>query len=152
MSTYEAKNLCQNLLVVPPNKEKYMKESEKIHELLLKITYRIEFIALDEGYIDISDVIPIYCKSQSSQNMWNFNFPFHIFTMNRFYFSLITSICSFRMFIWFISKILSHFSFKHFLNSSPSKSFKASLSLVVLMSFLLIKTVIIFLSIKNSLL
>lgn len=64
MSTYEAKNLCQNLLVVPPNKEKYLKESEKIHELVLKITHRIEFIALDEGYIDISDVIPKYSSKE----------------------------------------------------------------------------------------
>lgn len=64
MSTYEAKNLCQNLLVIPPNKEKYIKESEKIHELVLKITHRIEFIALDEGYIDISDVIPKYSSKE----------------------------------------------------------------------------------------
>lgn len=64
MSTYEAKNLCKNLLVVPPNKEKYSKESEKIHNLVLKITHKIEFIALDEGYIDITDVIPKYSSKE----------------------------------------------------------------------------------------
>ena len=64
MRTYEAKNLCPHLLVVSPNKDKYMKVSEKIHELVLKITHRIEFIALDEGYIDISDVIPKYSSKE----------------------------------------------------------------------------------------
>ena len=64
MSTYEAKNLCPHLLVVSPNKDKYIKVSEKIHELVLKITHRIEFIALDEGYIDITEVIPKYSSKE----------------------------------------------------------------------------------------
>lgn len=64
MSTYEAKNLCPHLLVVSPNKDKYIKVSEKIHDLVLKITHRIEFIALDEGYIDISDVISKYSSKE----------------------------------------------------------------------------------------
>lgn len=64
MSTYEAKSLCPHLLVVSPNKDKYIKVSEKIHELVLKITHRIEFIALDEGYIDISDVISKYSSKE----------------------------------------------------------------------------------------
>lgn len=64
MSTYEAKNLCSHLLVVSPNKDKYIKVSEKIHELVLKITHRIEFIALDEGYIDITEVIPKYSSKE----------------------------------------------------------------------------------------
>ena len=64
MSTYEAKNLCPHLLVVSPNKDKYIKVSEKIHELVLKITHKIEFIALDEGYIDITEVIPKYSSKE----------------------------------------------------------------------------------------
>ena len=64
MNTYEAKNLCPHLLVVSPNKDKYIKVSEKIHELVLKITHRIEFIALDEGYIDITEVIPKYSSKE----------------------------------------------------------------------------------------
>ena len=64
MNTYEAKNLCPHLLIVYPDKEKYIKESEKIHELVLKITHKIEFIALDEGYIDITEVIPKYSSKE----------------------------------------------------------------------------------------
>ena len=64
MNTYEAKNLCPHLLIVYPDKEKYIKESEKIHELVLKITHKIEFIALDEGYIDITDVISKYSSKE----------------------------------------------------------------------------------------
>ena len=64
MSTFEAKKLCPNLLVVYPNKEKYFKESQIIHNLVLKITHKIEFIALDEGYIDITDVIQKYSSKE----------------------------------------------------------------------------------------
>lgn len=64
MSTFEAKKLCPNLLVVYPNKEKYFKESQIIHNLVLKITHKIEFIALDEGYIDITDIIQKYSSKE----------------------------------------------------------------------------------------
>ncbi len=60
MSTFEAKKLCPYLIIIPPNKEKYIKESQIIHSLVLKITHKIEFIALDEGYIDITDIISKY--------------------------------------------------------------------------------------------
>ena len=64
MSTFEAKKLCPNLLIVYPNKEKYFKESQIIHNLVLKITHKIEFIALDEGYIDITDIISKYSSKE----------------------------------------------------------------------------------------
>lgn len=64
MSTFEAKKLCPNLLIVYPNKDKYFKESQIIHNLVLKITHKIEFIALDEGYIDITDVIKKYSSKE----------------------------------------------------------------------------------------
>lgn len=60
MSTYKAKKLCPNLVIVPVNKKKYAYESNRIHELVLKITHKIEFIALDEGYIDMTDIIHNY--------------------------------------------------------------------------------------------
>lgn len=60
MSTYEAKKLCPNLLIVPVNKKKYSYESNRIHALVLKITPKIEFIALDEGYIDMTEIIHNY--------------------------------------------------------------------------------------------
>ena len=57
MSIFDAKKLCPNLIVVPVNKDKYRKISSFIHSLVLKITNKIEFISLDEGYIDITECI-----------------------------------------------------------------------------------------------
>ena len=56
MSVFEAKKLCPHLIVVPTDKEKYHRVSNFIHSLVFKITKKIEFISLDEGYIDISDI------------------------------------------------------------------------------------------------
>ena len=60
MKVSDAKKLCPSLLVIPPNKEKYSEISRKIHNLVLRLTHKIEFIALDEGYIDVSDIIDLY--------------------------------------------------------------------------------------------
>lgn len=57
MSTFEAKRLCSNLIVIPVNKDKYIEISDFIHSLVLKITEKIEFIALDEGYIDMTGIL-----------------------------------------------------------------------------------------------
>lgn len=57
MSIYEAKKLCPNLIIIPVDKEKYIKISEKIQSLIYKITEKCEFIALDEGYIDLTGII-----------------------------------------------------------------------------------------------
>ncbi|MFK4784630.1 DNA polymerase IV [Fusobacterium sp. MFO224] len=64
MSTYEAKKLCPTLVIVPVNKKKYAYESNRIHELVLKITHKIEFIALDEGYIDMTGIIDRYSSKE----------------------------------------------------------------------------------------
>ena len=42
MSTFEAKKLCPNLLIVPVNKDKYIRVSQKIQNLVLKITEKVE--------------------------------------------------------------------------------------------------------------
>ena len=60
MSTAEAKKLCPNLLVIPCDKSKYLAESRHIHSLVEKITDKVEYIALDEGFVDITDVIKNY--------------------------------------------------------------------------------------------
>lgn len=57
MSVFEAKKLCPNLLVIPVDKNKYIRVSQKIQNLVLKITKKVEFIALDEGYLDITEVV-----------------------------------------------------------------------------------------------
>ena len=64
MSTAEAKKLCPNLLVLPCNKEKYALESEYIHSLIEKITDKVEYIAFDEGFLDITDIIENYSSKE----------------------------------------------------------------------------------------
>lgn len=60
MSTAEAKKLCPNLLVLPCDKGKYATESKFIHSLVEKITDKVEYIAFDEGFLDITDIIKNY--------------------------------------------------------------------------------------------
>ena len=60
MKVSDAKKLCPSLMVVPVNKEKYSEISKKIPGLGFRLNNKIEFIALDEGYIDISDIINLY--------------------------------------------------------------------------------------------
>lgn len=57
MKVSEAKILCPKLVVLPVDKKEYSRVSSIIQELILKITEKVEFIALDEGYIDLSSVI-----------------------------------------------------------------------------------------------
>ncbi len=55
MPLWEAKKLCPELIVLPPNFEKYRLASQKIFKILADITPFIEPISIDEGYMDISD-------------------------------------------------------------------------------------------------
>ncbi|WP_426711416.1 DNA polymerase IV [Cetobacterium sp. SF1] len=64
MSVLEAKKRCHDLIIIPVDKEKYIRESERIHNLIKLITYKVEFIALDEGYIDITDIIDNYSSKE----------------------------------------------------------------------------------------
>lgn len=54
---FEAKKLCPNLIVLPVNMELYEDVSNLIHSLVLKITHKVEFIAKDEGYIDLTGIV-----------------------------------------------------------------------------------------------
>lgn len=60
MPVFMAKKLCPSLVVLPVNHELYHKISDEIHELIRKITKKVEFIALDEGYLDITEIIKKY--------------------------------------------------------------------------------------------
>lgn len=57
MKVSDAKLLCPKLIVIPVDKTEYIRISNEIHNLILKITNKVEFIATDEGYIDLTDVI-----------------------------------------------------------------------------------------------
>lgn len=54
MSVTVAKRLCPQGIYLPVNKEKYMVEADKIQKLILKLSDKVEFIAFDEGFVDIT--------------------------------------------------------------------------------------------------
>lgn len=77
MSVFEAKKLCPSLLVVPVDKNKYIKISQKIQELVLKITDRVEFIALDEGYVDITEIVKKFPSLESFADRFKERIKYH---------------------------------------------------------------------------
>lgn len=77
MSVFEAKRLCPSLLVVPVDKNKYMKISQKIQGLVLKITDRVEFIALDEGYVDITEIVKKFSSLESFADRFKERIKYH---------------------------------------------------------------------------
>lgn len=78
MSVFEAKKLCPNLLVVPVDKDKYIKISQQIQRLVLKITEKVEFIALDEGYVDITDIVKKYDSLENFAKKFQERIKYHI--------------------------------------------------------------------------
>lgn len=64
MKVSDAKLLCPQLITVPVDKKEYIKISSQIHELVFKITNKVEFIALDEGYIDLTGIV----KDEKKEN------------------------------------------------------------------------------------
>ncbi|WP_338952759.1 DNA polymerase IV [Fusobacterium nucleatum] len=57
MKVSDAKLLCPKLIVIPVDKTEYIRISNEIHNLIFKITNKVEFVATDEGYIDLTDII-----------------------------------------------------------------------------------------------
>lgn len=55
MTLWEAKKLCPQLIVVPPNFPLYRETSAKIFKRLAEITPIIEPVSIDEGYMDVTD-------------------------------------------------------------------------------------------------
>jgi DNA polymerase-4 len=60
MSVYEAKKLCPKLIVVPASKGKYSQVAAGIQNLILRMTDRVEFASIDEGYVDISGLVELF--------------------------------------------------------------------------------------------
>ncbi len=54
MASATAKRLCQDLLIVPHNMNKYRQVSQQIREIFLEYTERVEPLSLDEAYLDVS--------------------------------------------------------------------------------------------------
>ncbi|KEF37370.1 nucleotidyltransferase/DNA polymerase involved in DNA repair [Schinkia azotoformans MEV2011] len=57
MPLWEAKKLCPELIVLPPDFEKYRKASISMFKILAKYSSLIQPVSIDEGYMDITDCI-----------------------------------------------------------------------------------------------
>lgn len=64
MKVSDAKLLCPKLIVIPVDKKEYIRISNEIHNLILKITNKVEFIATDEGYVDLTGIVKPENKMQ----------------------------------------------------------------------------------------
>lgn len=55
MPLWQARKLCPDLIVRPPNFERYREASRKIFSMLAEVTPMIQPVSIDEGYMDITD-------------------------------------------------------------------------------------------------
>lgn len=55
MPLWQAKKLCPNLIVVPPDFEMYKMYSSRIFQLLQEYTEWVEPVSIDEGYMDVTE-------------------------------------------------------------------------------------------------
>lgn len=56
MSVWEAKRKCPELILLPPNFERYRIASKAIFEILRSYTHLVEPVSIDEGYMDVTEV------------------------------------------------------------------------------------------------
>ena len=54
MTIGEAKKLCPNLIIIPPNFERYRESSQAFFSLLREYSELLEPVSIDEGYLDIT--------------------------------------------------------------------------------------------------
>lgn len=55
MASSQAIKLCPNLIIVPPNFQRYKEVSAQIRQIMLRYTDIIEPLSLDEAYLDVTD-------------------------------------------------------------------------------------------------
>lgn len=56
MSVWEAKRKCPELILLPPNFERYRIASKAMFDILRSYTNLVEPVSIDEGYMDVTDV------------------------------------------------------------------------------------------------
>src|SRR5690625_2877555 len=56
MPLWEARKLCPQLIVLPPNFERYREASRQMFQLVAELTPHVEPVSIDEGSIDVTDV------------------------------------------------------------------------------------------------
>ncbi|HET7628519.1 MAG TPA: DNA polymerase IV [Bacillales bacterium] len=57
MTVAQAKRLCPTLIVMQPNFERYRRASAAIFQLLRRYTPLVQRVSIDEGYLDVTDVL-----------------------------------------------------------------------------------------------
>lgn len=55
MPMFMAKNLCENLIVMPMRRSRYLEKSKEVFEILKKYSKIIEKVSIDESYLDVTD-------------------------------------------------------------------------------------------------
>src|SRR5699024_5386855 len=55
MPIWKAKQLCPELIVLPPRFDRYRLASKKIFQLLAEVTPLVEPVSIDEGYMDVTE-------------------------------------------------------------------------------------------------
>lgn len=60
MPVFIAKNLCENLIIVPMRRKRYLEKSKEVFDLLSTYTDIIEKVSIDESYLDLTDINPDY--------------------------------------------------------------------------------------------
>ena len=66
MNSKEAFRLCPKAVFLYPDFEKYKAVSEELHDILESYTKQVEYIALDEGYLDLTEVAKDFPKRKKS--------------------------------------------------------------------------------------
>jgi DNA polymerase-4 len=64
MATSTARRLCRDLIVIPPNMEKYVVASQEVTDIFRDYTGLIEPLSLDEAFLDVTDATA--CKGSAS--------------------------------------------------------------------------------------
>ena len=60
MSVKEARKLCPRGIYLPCDKDRYAKVAYEIQNLVLKMSDKVEFVAFDEAYVDITELYKKY--------------------------------------------------------------------------------------------
>ncbi|WOV88915.1 DNA polymerase IV [Sporosarcina oncorhynchi] len=69
MSVGEAKRICPELVIVPPDHEKYRIASNAVFSILRTYTELVEPVSIDEAYIDITDIGGLTDAVRIAENM-----------------------------------------------------------------------------------
>lgn len=59
MPIFMAKNLCEDLIIVPMHRQKYVNKSREVFDIIYEFSDIVEQVSIDECYIELDDLDPI---------------------------------------------------------------------------------------------